>query len=68
MTGDFKWVKDYKEADFIYGGEIYVITDDDIERLKNGEILNFFVNEEYGCILKYTKENAARIFDKFGEK
>lgn len=57
MTGDFKWVKDYKEADFIYGGEIYIITDDDIDRLKNGEILNFFVNEEYGCILKYKKEN-----------
>lgn len=53
MTGDFKWLKEEKDADFMYGGEIYVITYEDIERLKNGEILNFIVNMEYGCILKY---------------
>lgn len=56
MTGDFKWVKDREEADFLYGGEQFTITDEDIERLKNGEILNFFVNEEYGCTLNYDKE------------
>ena len=53
MTGDFKWIKEEKDADFIYGGESYTITDKDIKRLKNGEILNFFVNMEYGCTLKY---------------
>ena len=58
MTGDFEWIKEDKEADFMYGGERYVITDEDIERLKNGEILNFFVNDEYGCILKYEKGGA----------
>ena len=53
MTGDFNWVKEENEADFMYGGERFTITDEDIERLKNGEILNFFVNDEYGCTLKY---------------
>lgn len=53
MTGDFKWIKEEKDADFMYGGESYTITDEDIKRLKNGEILNFFVNMEYGCTLKY---------------
>ena len=55
MTGDFNWIKDEKDADFMYGGEQFVITDEDIERLKKGEILNFFVNDEYGCILKYER-------------
>lgn len=53
MTGDFNWVKEENDANFMYGGERYTITDKDIERLKNGEILNFFVNMEYGCTLKY---------------
>lgn len=55
MTGDFKWVKEEKEADFMFGGERFAITDEDIERLKNGEILNFFVNDEYGCLLEYER-------------
>ena len=55
MTGDYKWIKEDKEAAFLYGGYRYVIDDEDIERLKKGEILNFFVNDEYGCTLKYDK-------------
>lgn len=55
MIGDFKWIKDEKDADFMYGGERFFITDEDIEKLKNGEILNFFVNDEYGCTLQYEK-------------
>lgn len=53
MIGDFQWIKEENEANFLYGGERYTITDNDIEKLKNGEILNFFVNEEYGCTLRY---------------
>ena len=37
----------------MYGGECFIITNEDIKRLKNGEIINFFVNMEYGCTLKY---------------
>lgn len=55
MTGDFQWIKTEDEADFMYGGERYVITDKDIEKLKKGEVLNFFVNDEYGCTLKYER-------------
>ena len=55
MICDYQWVKDIKEADFMYGGEQYTITDEDIERLKNGEVLNFYVNMEYGCTLSYEK-------------
>ena len=57
MNGDFKWIKDEKDADFMFGGEEFVITDEDIQSLKNGYILNFFVNMEYGCTLKYRKTN-----------
>jgi hypothetical protein len=39
----------------MFGGERYTITDKDIEKLKKGEILNFFVNLEYGCTLKYER-------------
>lgn len=53
MNGDYAWIKDEKDADFMYGGEQFIITDEDILRLKSGDILNFFVNDEYGCILKY---------------
>ena len=56
MNGDFKWIKDIADANFMYGGECYTITDEDIERLKKGEVLNFFVNMEYGCTLNYKKE------------
>lgn len=55
MTGDYKWIKDENDADFMYGGELYTISGKDFERLKQGEIINFFVNMEYGCILKYEK-------------
>lgn len=55
MTGDHEWIKDTKEADFMFGGELYTITDEDFERLKHGEIINFFVNMEYGCLLMYEK-------------
>ena len=55
MTGDYNWVNNEENADFMYGGERYIITDEDIERLKKGEVLNFFVNMEYGCTLKYEK-------------
>ena len=58
MTGDFCWITEEKDANFLYGGESFIINDEDIKRLKNGEILNFFVNDEYGCTLKYDgKEN-----------
>lgn len=53
MTGDFNWIKSEDEADYMYGGERFTITDEDIERLKNGDVINFFVNMEYGCTLKY---------------
>ena len=53
MIGPGMWINNMKDADFIYGGEIWTITEDDIERLKKGEILNLFVNDEYGCVLKY---------------
>lgn len=53
MTGDYNWIKSENDADFMYGGERFTITDEDIERLKNGDVINFFVNMEYGCTLKY---------------
>lgn len=42
------------ECDFMYGGEQYRLTDKDIELLKQGKIINFSVNNEYGCTLQYS--------------
>ena len=44
-----------KDCDYIYGGCDFVITDEDIELLKSGKIINFSVNDEYGCTLSYRK-------------
>ena len=57
MIGDFNWVNNEKEVDYMYGGEDWLITDEDIDRLRKGEILNLFVNMEYGCSLKYVGGN-----------
>ena len=59
-----EWIKDEKDADFMYGGVRFIITDSDIERLKNGEILNFSVNMEYGCTLKYERCESMNIYDE----
>ena len=45
------------DCDFMYGGEQYVLTDKDIELLKQGKIINFSVNAEYGCTLQYRGGN-----------
>ena len=47
---------DISECDFMYGGECYILTDADIELLKQGKIINFSVNDEYGCALLYKGE------------
>lgn len=46
------------ECDFMYGGERFVLTDEDIELLKQGKIINFSVNDEYGCTLQYKGSKA----------
>lgn len=44
---------DIKDCNSMYGGEAFVLTDEDIELLKQGKIINFSVNDEYGCTLRY---------------
>ena len=46
-----------EEVDYLYGGEDYILNDKDIEHLMNGGIINFSVNAEYGCTLRYEKED-----------
>ena len=49
-------VKDnYKECEYLWGGCDFIVTDDDIELLKQGKIFNFTVNGEYGCTLAMAK-------------
>ena len=50
-----QWVDSLEDADYEFGGEDYIITDEDIKLLKSGKILNFDVNAEYGCTLSYRK-------------
>ena len=51
----WEWIDNLDDAVYWYGGEDFVITDEDIELLKSGKILNFDVNAEYGCTLSYKK-------------
>jgi hypothetical protein len=57
MADICKVCNDISEASYLYGGEDYILTDDDLELLKNGAILNFFVNDEYGCTIRYQASN-----------
>lgn len=51
-----KWINTLDEADYEYGGEDITLTPADIELLKQGKILNFDVNMEYGCTLRLVEE------------
>jgi hypothetical protein len=51
-----KYVTDRKDADYMYGGENYVIDIKDMIQLINGRILNFDVNMEYGCTLELSED------------
>ena len=42
----FRVVDSFQDCDYMYGGEDFVITDEDIELLKSGKIINFSVNIE----------------------
>lgn len=48
-----KVVDTLDECNFMFGGPIYIITDEDIKLLKSGKIINFSCNYEYGCALIY---------------
>ena len=50
-TGEI--IDNIEQADYICGGEDYILTDEDIKVLKDGKIINFDVNWEYGCTLRY---------------
>lgn len=41
------------ENESLYGDFAYIITDEDIEKIKNGKILLIQPNDEYSCFLKY---------------
>lgn len=51
-----KYVTDRKDADYIYGGENYVIDIEDMVQLLEGKLLNFDVNMEYGCTLELSED------------
>lgn len=54
----WKWIKNKNDAEYLFGNAgNFVLNDKDIERLKNGEILNFTVAAEYGCTLEYKSDN-----------
>lgn len=51
---NIKVVDSKDQCDWMFGGGEYLIDDDDIELLKSGKIINFSVNQEYGCALIYS--------------
>lgn len=54
---DCNYIDKEEDADWRFGGSTYILTDEDIEALKQGKMINFSVNMEYGCVLKYVKED-----------
>ena len=50
-------IDNLRDAKYLYGGQDFVLTDEDIELLKSGKIFNFFVEDEYGCTLRYEKDS-----------
>lgn len=56
LAEHYKVCDSYDECDYEFGGGDYFITDEDIELLKAGKIINFSVNDEYGCTLAYKME------------
>lgn len=52
---DVKYIDNEEQINWLYGGSEYILTDEDIEALKQGRLINFTVNMEYGCVLKYRK-------------
>ena len=51
---DYAWDEDeYDNCNYGFGGTDFIITEEDIELLKQGKIINFTVNDEYGCTLAY---------------
>ncbi len=45
------------KIDWLYGGEEYYITKKQIEELLNGSIIYLPVNDEYGVVIRFKKEN-----------
>lgn len=49
-------IEDIKDAEYLWGGADYVLTEDDLKALQEGKIINFSVNMEYGCTLRVEKK------------
>lgn len=45
------------KIDWLYGGKEYYITKNQIEELLNGSIIYLPVNDEYGVVIRFKKEN-----------
>lgn len=54
-------VDSFDDCDYMFGGNDYIITDEDIELLKAGKIINFSVCDEYGCTLSYKPKRKGGI-------
>ena len=49
---DIKIITNRKDANWLYGGSRFILTEDDIKALREGKIINFSINNEYGCTLE----------------
>lgn len=57
----------YEDCNYLYGGEDYIITADDLTALAEGRILNTDVNSEYGITLKLS-DNARQLLIAYIKK
>lgn len=57
----------YEDCAYLYGGEDYIITADDLIALSEGKILNSDVNWEYGFTLKLS-DNARQLLIAYIQK
>lgn len=68
-SDECKIITDRKDANYLYGGSRFIMTEDDIKALREGKIINFSVNDEYGCTIELEgREDDERLSEGKGNK
>ena len=61
-------VKDkIEDCSYLFGGTDFFITEEDFNLLRQGKIINFSVNGEYGCTLQYDPKGRYKNRDILNE-
>lgn len=64
----FEIKESYEDCYYLYGGEDYIITADDLIALLEGKILNTDINMEYGFTIKFSDDVIQTLKEMFNEE